>query len=279
MKKLFVFLLICLSAPGLQAQITTPQPSPNASLEQNVGLTQVSIAYSRPSVRGRTIYGDLVPFDQIWRTGANRNTTITFSDDVTVGGHALKAGTYALYTRPGKDSWKVYFYTDIDNSGIPDPWEASNIAAEVTVKPQQLSRTVETLTIGIDDLSNSGATLGISWANTYAGVPFEVPTDEKAMKSIETVMNGPSAFDYYAAAAYYLEEGKDLQKAKEWIDKAAAMNEAFWILRRQALIYDKLGDRKGAIAAAKKSMAAAEAAGNQDYVKLNKDSLKEWGAL
>ena len=267
-------------AAGLQAQLMTPQPSPFSTLKQKVGLSEVTVEYSRPSMRGRTIFGDLVPYDQIWRTGANANTTITFSDDTTIGEQTLKAGTYALFTKPGQTSWEVYFYTDTDNGGTPENWDDSKVAAKATAEVYTMPVNVETFTITIDDLHNNGATLGLLWANVYVGVKFGVPTVAKATESIEAVLNGPGANDYYAAAAYYHEEGKDLQKAKEWIDKAVEMNgNAFWVLRRQSLIYAKMGDKKGAIEAARKSLAAAEAAGNTDYVKLNTDSLREWGAL
>lgn len=267
-------------AAGLQAQLMTPQPSPFSTLKQQVGLSEVTVEYSRPSMRGRTIFGDLVPYDQIWRTGANENTTITFSDDTTIGDQTLKAGTYALFTKPGQSSWEVYFYTDTDNGGTPEKWDDSKVAAKATAEVYTMPVNVETFTITIDDLHNNGATLGLLWDNVYVGVKFGVPTVAKATKSIEAVLNGPGANDYYAAAAYYHEEGKDLQQAKEWIDKAVEMNgDAFWVLRRQSLIYAKLGDKKGAIEAARKSLAAAEAAGNTDYVKLNTDSLREWGAL
>ena len=133
--------------------------------------------------------------------------------------------------------------------------------------------------IMLDDLTNNGANIGIMWADTYVGVPFAVPTAEKAQRSIETVMAGPGANDYFAAASYYYQEGLDMDKAKMWVDKAVELNEeAFWMARLQSLIYAKMGNTKGAIKAAKKSLAAAEAAGNADYVKMNKDSLKEWGA-
>jgi tetratricopeptide (TPR) repeat protein len=139
---------------------------------------------------------------------------------------------------------------------------------------------VETFTISVDDLGNNGATLGMQWEKTYVGVPFGVPTREKAMKSIETVMGGPTGNDYFSAASYYFQEGLEMDKAKEWIDKAVAMNpDAFWMSRQQSLIYAKMGDKEGAIAAAKKSLAAAQKAGNADYVKMNQDSLKEWGAM
>ena len=262
------------------SQIQTPQPSPSSELKQTVGLTEVTVRYSRPSMRGRAIFGNLVPFDAVWRTGANANTTLTFSDPVTVGGTTMEAGTYALYTKPGTSEWEVYFYTDTNNWGTPGEWDTNKVAASTTVPVYPMEDPVETFTITIDDLTNNGATIGLIWENVYVGIPFQVPTVEKAMKSIETVMNGPSAGDYYSAASYYFEEGKDLQKAKAWIDKAVAANpDAFWMARRQSLIYAKMGDTKGAIAAAKKSLAAAEKAGNADYVKMNKDSLKEWGAM
>jgi hypothetical protein len=279
MKKLLVVLFTFSLGLGVNAQITTPAPSPFSTLEQKVGLTDVVVEYSRPSMRGRTIFGDLVPYDEIWRTGANMNTTVSFSDDVTIGGQTLKAGKYALYTKPGQSSWEVYFYSDSNNGGTPENWEDSKVAAKATAEVFNMPVNVETFTITIDDLHNNGATLGMLWANAYVGVPFGVPTVDKAVQSIEDTMSGPDANDYFAAATYYQQEGKDLKMAKEWIDKAASMNDAFWILRRKSLIYAELGDKKGAIEAARKSLASAEAEGNQDYVKLNKDSLKEWGAL
>ena len=262
------------------AQMETPAPSPSATLKQMVGLTEVTLNYSRPSMRGRTIFGNLVPYGKIWRTGANANTTISFEDDVMVGGQPLAAGTYAIYTKPGKDAWEVYFYTDTQNWGLPQNWEESKIAARVSAPVSELIATIETFTITIDNIGNNGATLGFWWANTYVPVPFEVPTKEMAMESIKRVMAGPSANDYYSAASYYFQEGLDLGTAKVWIDKAVAQNpDAFWMSRLQSLIYAKMGDTKGAIAAAKKSLAAAQKAGNADYVKMNEDSLKEWGAM
>ncbi|WP_422859721.1 DUF2911 domain-containing protein [Flagellimonas sp. S174] len=280
MKKLVVFmfaLTLCLSA---EAQLQTPQPSPSSKLTQTVGLTEVAVEYARPSMRGRAVFGNLVPYDKLWRTGANKNTVVSFSDDVTVDGQTLKAGDYAIFTKPGKTSWEVLFYSDTNNWGTPREWDESKVAAKTTAEVFPIEFPIETFTITIDDLHNNGATLGLMWEKAYVGVKFEVPTAKKADESITKVMAGPSANELYAAASYYYEEGKDLNKAKEWIDKAVSMNDkAYWVMRRQSLIYAKLGDKKGAVEAAKKSLAAAETAGNQDYVKLNKDSLKEWGAL
>jgi len=282
MKKLLLILFVFTISTNVNAQIETPAPSPFAKMEQKVGLTDVTLEYSRPNMRGRTIFGDLVPYDKMWRTGANARTKITFSDDVTVNGQTLKAGTYAIFTKPGKQSWEVYFYTDYNGGGTPQEWDDSKVAAKVTAEVYPMPMQIETFTMTFDDLTSSSATIGILWSDVYVGVKFDVPTDKAVSASIDKVMKGPSAGDYYAAAVYYLQEGKDINQAKTWIDKAIAMagdKAPFWQLRQQSLIYAKAGDKKGAIAAAKKSLAAAEAAGNDDYVKMNKDSLKEWGGM
>lgn len=267
----------------VNAQIITPQPSPSSKIEQKVGLTDVTLEYSRPSMRGRTIFGGLEPYGEIWRTGANSRTKITFSTDVSVGGQTLKAGSYAIFTKPGVDSWDVYFYTEHNGNGEPAEWDDSKVAAKVNVEIYPLPMNIETFTISFDDLTSNSANLGIMWEQVYVGVKIDVPTDDMVLKSINDVMNAtPTANDYYNAAVYYLQENKDIKQAKTWIDKAITMagdNAQFWQLRQQSLIYAKAGDKAGAIAAAKKSLAASEAAGNGDYVKLNKDSLKEWGAM
>jgi hypothetical protein len=281
MKKFSLLLVIMMGVFGAQAQIDTPAPSPFSRLEQKVGLSDVTVAYSRPSMRGRTIFGDLVPYDQLWRTGANSYTLITFSSDVKIGGKDVKAGTYSIFTKPGKTTWDVFFYTDTQGGGTPSDWDDNKVVAKVTVPVNQMQSPVETFTIDIDDLNDNGATLGMLWEKTYIGVKFEVPTDAQVTAAIDKVMAGPGAGDYYAAAVYYLNANKDINKAKEWMDKAMSMTEkpAFWQLRQQSLIYAKAGDKKAAIETAKKSLAAAETAGNMDYVKMNKDSLKEWGAM
>lgn len=279
-KAIFLTLVFLASIPLMAQQIQSPQPSPAAKVMQRVGLTDVTVEYSRPSMRGRTIMGDLVPFDKMWRTGANQNTMITFSTDATVGDATLKAGTYAIFTKPGATSWDVYFYTDTNNWGTPQEWDENKVAAKYTAEVMAMEMPVETFTITIDDLHNNGATLGMLWENAYVGVPFGVPAKEMTMKSIEGVMAGPSANDYFAAASFYFQEGENLEQAKEWIDKAVSMNSnAFWMMRVQSLIYAKMGDKKGAIEAAKRSLAVAKAANNADYIKLNEDSLKEWGSM
>lgn len=281
MKKIILLFSALMLTVSIQAQIETPQSSPFQKIEQKVGLTDVTLEYSRPSMKGRTIFGDLVPHDKMWRTGANASTKITFGDDVEVGGKTLTAGTYAIYTKPGNSSWEVYFYSDASGWGLPEKWDDSKVAAQVSVQVYPFPMDVETMTITFDDLKNDEATLGLLWEKTYIGVPIKFNTDQTVTASIQKTMNGPSANDYYAAAVYYFEAGKDVNQAKSWIDKSIEMNKdpKFWQLRQKALIYAKAGDKKGAIEAAKKSMELAKAAGNTDYIAMNEKSLKEWGAM
>lgn len=276
MKHLKLIILLC---GGLAvAQIQTPQPSPSTTLEQVVGLTEVKIEYSRPAMRGRTIMGDLVPYGSLWRTGANKNTTLSFSDPVMVGGQALAAGTYALFTRPGKSLWEVFFYNETENSGLPKEWKPESIVAVIEVPTQSLAEPEESFTISINELTNTGANIHLSWENTRVTLPLEVPTDEKTMASIkETIKGTPKAGDLYQAAVYYRESGRDLQTAKKWIGKAIEMNPGkYWMFRQQALILADLNEKEAAIKAAQSSLELAEKAGNQDYVRLNTKAIEEW---
>ena len=281
MKKTILTLFVAALAFSSNAQIKTPAPSPAQKIEQIVGLTDVTLEYSRPSMKGRTIFGGLEDYGKVWRTGANKNTTLSFSTDFTVDGKSLKKGTYALYTIPGKETWDIILYSDANNWGNPAKWDDSKVAAKVRVTPFKMPMPIETFTISFDDLTNNSAVVGIMWENVYVGLKFATPTETMVSKQINTIMSGPSAGDYYASAAYYLEAGKDIKKAQMWIDKAVDLTSdapKFWFLRRQALIHAKAGNKKGAIAAAKASLKYAEIAKNAGYIKMNKASLKEWGA-
>ena len=265
----------------INAQVKTPQPSPKATYTQVVGLTDVAIEYSRPSAKGRTVFGDLVPFGKTWRTGANANTTISFSDDVQINGIALKKGKYALYTVPKADKWDIIFYASTDNWGTPDTWEDSKVVVKTSADAKASPVFVENLTIGVNNLTNDNATLDIAWEKTVVSVKIEVPTQKTALASIEKALYGPSANDYFSAGQYYFQSNGDLNKALEYVNKALSMVKAgedvpFWQLRVKSLIQAKLNDKKGAIETAKLSLAAAEKAKNADYVKMNNDSIKEW---
>ncbi len=282
MKKTILILFVTLLTSSINAQIETPAPSPFQKIEQKVGLTSVIVEYSRPSMKGRKIFGGLEAYGKVWRTGANENTKITFSTDFMLDGKSLQKGTYALYTIPNKTTWDVILYTDTNNWGTPAKWDENKVAAKVTVTPVNMPMDVETFTITFDDLTNNSAVLGILWENVYVPLKFETPTDKMVSKSIEKIMAGPSANDMYAAAVYYLEANKDIQIAKTWIDKAVeltAKQPKFWYLRQQSLIHAKAGNKNTAIEAAKKSLELAKQAGNSGYVEMNKASLKEWGAL
>ncbi len=278
MKKILLITLAFTMSYAVNAQIQTPAPSPFSKLEQKVGLTDITIEYSRPGVKGRKIFGGLEPYGKVWRAGANARTKITFSDDIMMDGQPLKAGTYAIFVTPNESSWDVFFYTDHNGGGAPQEWDDSKVAAKSTIQTITIPFNVETLTIDINNITNTSATLDFIWEMTYVSIPFSVSADEVVMTAIDKTLNGPGFGDYYAAASYYFNEGKDISKAKEWIDKAMSMTETprFWQLRQQSLIYAKAGDKKGAIAVAEKSLAASKEAGNDAYVKMNKESIAEW---
>jgi len=275
-KKLLIALLF-IGTLSVNAQIKTPAPSPFTKIEQKVGLTDVTLEHSRPAMRGRTIFGDLVPFGKIWRTGANARTKITFSDDVTIAGDTLKKGTYAIFTKPSAESWDVYFYTDYKGGGAPQKWDDSKVALKTTAKTINLSMDIQSFTMGFDDLTANSAVIGMLWENTYVGVKFNVPTEATTQASIDKVMGGPTANDYFSAASYYRNAGKDLNQALIWITKATELRkEAFWMMREKSLVLAAMGNKKEAIKAAKSSLATATEAKNAAYIKMNTDSIAEW---
>jgi hypothetical protein len=278
MKKTLFALAVILSSFGSQAQVLTPQPSPKCTLNQMVGLTDVEIEYSRPGTKGRNVFGDLVPFGKVWRTGANSNTIISFSEDVVIDGKTLKKGKYALYTLPKVESWEVIFYSKTDNWGNPEVWNEEDVALRASVVPEMLNRNVESFTIDINNLDNNFANLNLSWEKTLVSLKFEVPTQKMAMASIDKVLAGPSAGDYFSAAQFYLQSNGDLTKALTYVNKALELNKQnpFWYTKLKSLIQAKLGDKKGAIETAKISLAAAKVAKNNDYVKMNEDNILEW---
>lgn len=281
MKKLIYAVAFMLATFAIEAQVKTPQPSPKTTVQQVVGLTDVTLEYSRPSAKGRTIFGDLVPFGKLWRTGANLNSMITFSDDVTIDGKVLPKGKYALFTVPKADTWEIIFYKTTDNWGTPEEFKEEDVALRANAKPILTDRRVETFTLSIGNISNDAADLEIAWEKTFVALKFEVPSKKAAMASIAKVLAGPTAGDYFSAAQYYYQANIDHNKALEFINKAIGMvkpgdDAPFWHLRLKSLIQAKLGDKKGAIETAKLSLAGAQKEKNDDYVKMNNDSIKEW---
>lgn len=261
----------------VNAQIETPAPSPFSKLMQTVGLTEVTIEYSRPGVKDRTVFGKdgLVPYGKPWRLGANSATKFTFDKNVKIADAKLKKGAYAVLAKPGEAEWSFMFYEY--ESGSWGSYLEKEAVATVTAKPKKGVHSIETMTFTIDDLKPSGALISFHWADTFVSLPLEVGTDVQVEASIKKVMNGPSGNDYYRAASYYHDAGKNLKQAKAWIEKATEGDDPkFWQVRRKALIYKDMGMVSDAIEAAKHSMELAEKAGNEDYVRMNKKSIAEW---
>lgn len=259
-----------------KAQLNTPAPSPFSKIEQMIGLTNVTVAYSRPGMRGREIMGELVPYGKLWRTGANRATKISFDDPMSIGGQRLEAGDYALFSIPGKNEWTIIISSKGDQNGIAEYKEEED-AARFTVTPQKTKETYETFTIMFSDIDNHSAMMNLMWENTKVQIPIEdYDLDEVVMAQIKEAM--PKAGDndnmYYAAASYYFNNNKDMEQAAAWIDRAAEINDQkYWVLHLQAKIHAALNNDQKAKDAAQKSMQLAEKAGNPDYVKLNRDLI------
>jgi len=277
MKKLLIFSGIIAFSINTMAQLQRPMASPQAKAEQKVGLTDVKVEYYRPSKNNRVILGEVVPFNEVWRTGANENTKFTTSDAVIFGKDTLKTGTYAVFTKPNKEAWEVIFYADYSNWGTPDQWDEKKVVLTLKAPVQVLNDVVETFTIGFDKLTTKSAELTFAWDKTKVVLPFTVPTATKMQANIDKVMNGPSSGDYHAAAEFYFKEKKDLKKALEWESKAVEMRpEAYWYITMKAQIQAELGDFKGAVESAKQSMSAAEKAGDKDSMEASKKSIETW---
>ncbi len=267
----FSILLSFILSVNLSAQqIRMPAPSPLSEVKETIGLTDVSIVYSRPSVKGRVIFGDLVPYDKLWRTGANMATKITFSEDVKIEGKELAAGTYSFFTIPGESEWTLIFNTVADQPGASQ-YDETKDALRVTVKSDKMSISVETLMIGINSIRSDHAYLMVAWENTIVGAKVEVNTDEAVMASIKRAMDPSSdAGKYWAAANYYFETDRDLDKALEWVNKSIELgNNRFWVVHMKAKIQQKMGDCSAAVTTAEESKKMAQEAKNDDYVALN----------
>ena len=276
-----IFTLLLFTVNLSFSQINTPRVSPASEVEQMVGLTQIEIEYSRPSMRGREVFGNLVPFGKVWRTGADNSTKISFDTDVIISGKTIQSGTYSIFSIPNKESWEIILYSDVELWGVPRDWSENKIvfSSMFDVKKLKKSNTVETFTISFNDLTNNDVNMSISWENTSVDIKIEVPTRSMVESDINKVLSdNPKSSDYYAAAVFYRQENINLDKALEWMNKAIEMNESprFWQYRQQSLIMaanDKFAD---AVDAAKKSLSLAIEADNQDYIKMNSESIAEW---
>ncbi|MFN8417226.1 MAG: DUF2911 domain-containing protein [Cytophagaceae bacterium] len=275
LRHVWAFLAIVCSF-GLQAQsLKVPAASPLQTLKQSFGLGDITIEYSRPSVKGRVIFGGLLPYGKMWRTGANASTKITFTEDVKVSDKDIKAGTYAIYTIPNKDSWEILLNTDVTLAGNVAAYKTETEVARFTVKSTSLSDNVETFTININNITATSATIELTWEKTKVAFPVTTEIDEKVMKNIEATMN-TDARPYFQAASYYYENNKDLNQALIWATKATELNpNAFWMTLLKAKIELKLKDGKSALASANKTLELAKAANNEDYQRMAEQIIAE----
>ena len=268
MKKILFFLnaMLLLSLANAQT-LTTPQPSPTQTVKQNFSLGSIELSYSRPAKKGRKIMGDLVPFGKVWRTGANNATTLTFSDDVTIGGTEVKAGKYGLLTIPDADKWTIIISKDV-NISSPVAYKPENDMVRLLADVVKTPFTVENFTINFANITGSSCSLEMMWENTYVNFAITAGTDAKVMKQIDNAMNKDNR-PYFNAASYYYDNGKDLNQALTWVNKAIETNkEAYWMTMLKARIHLKLGDKAAAKAAATTTIDLATKGKNDDYVKM-----------
>lgn len=263
-------------APGAFAQapkVEFPAPSPACTIKQRVGLTDIEIAYSRPSMKGRQIFGSVVPFGQVWRTGANAATKITFSTDVKLNGTAIPAGTYALYTIPGEDEWTIILNKGVGKSGTQ--YDEKEDVVRFKTMPVSLSDTsIETFTIEFNHLRDESAVLNLVWDRTVVPIKIQLDLTGKLVPQIETLMaSDAKQKPYYQAAMFYYDHDQDLSKASQWVDAAIAQRDAHYIEYLKAKILAKQGDKEGAIVAAKRSTELAVKANDTGYVKMNEDLI------
>lgn len=277
MKKLILAACAALTIYGAtaqQQQLRTPPASPTQTIKQDFGLSTVELSYSRPGIKGRKVFGDLVPYGKVWRTGANAATTITFSEEVIIGDKKVPAGKYGLLTIPDKDNW-VLIISKQATVNNPANYKQEEDMVRVTVKPMEMKEKVETFTMQFADVQPNTCALHIMWENTAVALPIKMDVDGKVMKSIEDMMNKDTK-PYFAAATYYLQNGKDLNQALAWFDKAIESStdaNPFWMHHQRANCLAKLGRKKEARDAAEKSKAMAVIAKNDDYVRLNNNLL------
>lgn len=274
MKQLLMIALAATICGTTTAQnLSTPQPSPTTTVKQNFSTGSIELSYSRPAKKNRTIFGDLVPYGAVWRTGANAATTLNFTDDVTIGGKEVKAGKYGLLTIPNADKWTIIITKDLDVTS-PSAYKQENDVVRTDVNVTALPFSIENFTINFADIDGSSLELELMWDKTYVSLPITTNTEARVMKQIDEVIKKDNK-PYYSAASYYYENGKDLAQALTWVNKAIENNsEAYWVHMLKARILAKQGDKAGAKASATTVVELATKAKNNDYVKLGNDLMK-----
>lgn len=277
----FLFIILGMSTHYALGQLTTPQPSPVSTLKQRVGLTDITVEYSRPGIKNRVVFGDMVPYNELWRTGANMATTIELSDDVTINTKPLEKGKYAIFTIPGEREWTLIFNKNTNQAGTA-AYSDNMDALRLIVPTEKLTESIETFTIDFSHFTSNGAKMNISWEKTRISVNVESDVDKKVMAQIERAFNPANqAPQYYQAASYFLDSGKDLDQALQWVNKALELykqggGEPFWVIHTKAKILAAKGDYKEAIKAAEHSKSlAAKAPSDFGYIGMNDKLIAE----
>jgi hypothetical protein len=244
-------------------QLNTPQPSPTQEVKQNFGLSKIELSYSRPAMKGRKIFGDLVPYGKVWRTGANQATTLTFGNEVTIGGTKVPAGKYGLLAIPDAGEWTVIITKQTDVTS-PAAYKQDQDVVRVKATPVELGFPVENFTILFGDITGSSCNLQMVWDNIVVSVPITTDVDSKVSAQIKDLMEKDNR-PYFSAAMYYIDNGKDLNQALAWLEKATAANpDAFYMFYQQARVLAKLGRKKEALEVSNKSMELSKAAKNDE---------------
>jgi tetratricopeptide (TPR) repeat protein len=270
------FALVLLFAASLlsdsNAQLKLPALSPTSKITQDFSTSSIEISYSRPSMRGRKIFGDLVPYNTVWRTGANSATKVKFGEDVNLGGVPVKAGEYALYTIPGATEWEVILNKGTGNWGAMGYSTADDIA-RFKVKPRALDKTVNTFTMNIGNITFNSANLELMWEKTKLVIPIKAENDARLAADIDKAINKPN-IPYYQAASYYYETNQNLDKAYDYVNKALEDNpKAFYMWHLKAKIAQKTGRKQEAIAAAQKSMELTKGTPNEGEYQRNNQKV------
>ncbi len=274
MKKLSVSLVTLLWAIAINAQVKMPAPSPTQTIKQDFGMGNIELTYSRPAAKDRKIFGDLVPYNKLWRTGANAATIIRFSEPVEIKGKKVDTGSYALYTIPGADSWEIILNKGIKNWGV-DGYKESEDVLRVSVTPMNMGSKMESFTMQFADIKPESCELHIMWEKTAVAIPITTNIREKVKAQLEEALKTEKK-PYWQAAQFYNEFEKNSAKALEYASKAAEANpKAFWIFLYKARIQKEMGDKDGALESAKKSLELATEAKNDDYIKMNEELIKK----
>lgn len=281
MGRVVIILFLCMGS-YCHTQVTHPKASPSSMVEQEVGLSKITVKYSRPATRGREIFGDLVPYGRIWRVGANESTKISVTTDMEVMGNSLPKGTYALYAFPEAETWEIAFHTNTSHWGDGRKnYNPKEDLFRIKVLPKQIPYHQENFLITFDSITHNSANLNLVWANTKVTIPFVVDTSAQMdLEIAKQIAENPTAQTYYEAARYLQEQGTDYQRALAYVNKALELGrDTYYFHRVKSLIEAALGDYELAIESAKRSLEISAELEKDEFVRMNQKNIEKWQLL